>query len=252
VTVGDLVPIPVDATDIEGAADPAQYVIQGCERAKVWLAHVLEHGDIEQIVELKSQAEAIRVYTMSKQLGRDAELSAAEIVRRAERGIGLAIRKGQASGQIRSGQDTRFVGPGRHGDFDRSPISPKTYLPGTTEAVATYAMTDNVSDEQFETALGKAKADGNLSRANVVRTVQAVTTGNHTTRPRRPITDAFRDASYDLVKAAEKVSRLAADDRFPKNAEQVGRTCRHDLLRAADLLSTVIELFSPTTQEGTE
>ncbi|WP_055751031.1 hypothetical protein [Frankia sp. AvcI1] len=47
-----------------------------------------------------TQAEAIRIYTTSKQLGKDAELSAAEIVRRAERGIGIAIRRGQEAGAI--------------------------------------------------------------------------------------------------------------------------------------------------------
>src|SRR6185369_15788693 len=81
------------------------YVVQACERAKVWLAHALEHGGIEQIAELKCQAEAIRVYTMSKQLGLDAQLSAAEVVRRAELGIGLAVRKGQTAGEIRKAGD---------------------------------------------------------------------------------------------------------------------------------------------------
>jgi hypothetical protein len=76
--------LPVLASDpslIEQAADPASYVVLACERAKTWLTQALEHGDIEQIVELKSQAEAIRVYTAQKQIGKDAELAAAEIVR---------------------------------------------------------------------------------------------------------------------------------------------------------------------------
>lgn len=70
-------------------------------------------------------------------------------------------------------------------------------------------------------------------------------------RPRKPLPDAFRTATYDAVKAAERLERLAADDRLPRNAEQVGRTCRHDLLRAADLLATVVDrLSSASTQEG--
>src|SRR6516164_2009608 len=93
--------LAADPGFLERSADPAEFVIQACERAKVWLREVLDHGDIDQIAEVKSQAEAIRVYTMQKQLGKDAELSATEIVRRAERGIGVAIRKGQEAGVIR-------------------------------------------------------------------------------------------------------------------------------------------------------
>ena len=56
--------------------------------------------EIERIAEIKSQAEAVRVYSTQKQLGKDAQLAAAEIVRRAERGIGVAIRRGQQTGEI--------------------------------------------------------------------------------------------------------------------------------------------------------
>jgi len=84
----------------ERSADPAGFVMAACERARAWLREALEHGQIEQIAELKSQAEAVRVYTAQKQLGKDAQLAAAEIVRRAERGIGVAIRRGQAAGEI--------------------------------------------------------------------------------------------------------------------------------------------------------
>lgn len=42
----------------------------------------------------------IRVYTQQKDMGHEAGLSAAEIVRRAERRIGQLIREGQAAGEI--------------------------------------------------------------------------------------------------------------------------------------------------------
>lgn len=172
-----------DPAEIDRIADPAGYVIASCERAKVWLAHALEHGGIEDIVELKSQAEAIRVYTMQKQLGKDAELSAAEIVRRAERGIGLAIRKGQESGEIRKRgvdggprQDYRRNGRLVHVSGDKElqqdAISPRTFFTNAQEVTETYALTDDVPEEQFEAAITKAKAEGNLSRANVVRKVK--------------------------------------------------------------------------------
>lgn len=173
----------IDPSAVEAAADPAQYVVQACERAKTWLAHALEYGDIEDIVELKSQAEAIRIYTMQKQLGKDAELSAAEIVRRAERGLGLAIRKGQAAGEIASRGASEFRGnqhvvvaasaEGHPGNFSNQ-RSPKEFFSGGKDASETYAMTDGVTDEEFEDALDKGRAERNLSRVNVVRKVREV------------------------------------------------------------------------------
>jgi hypothetical protein len=95
----DLV-LAADPGVIERSADPAGFVVQACERAKAWLTEALEHGEIEQIAEIKSRAEAVRVYTAQKQLGQDAQLAAAEIVRRAERGIAVAIRRGQQDEKI--------------------------------------------------------------------------------------------------------------------------------------------------------
>ena len=40
------------------------------------------------------------------------------------------------------------------------------------ERMDAYAVTDNVTDERFETALAEAKAEKNMSRANVVRKVK--------------------------------------------------------------------------------
>jgi hypothetical protein len=179
---GSSLALRVDAADIERAADPGVYVLEACERAKTWLTHALEHGDIDQIVELKSQAEAIRIYTMSKQLGKDAELSAIEIVRRAERGLGMAIRKGQQAGLITSkgtatGPKSDYVRAGKvvHVDGGRTltSISPGQFFQDPTDRACTYAVTDNITDDLFEAAIAEAKAEGNLSRANVVRKVRA-------------------------------------------------------------------------------
>lgn len=68
---------------------------------------------------------------------------------RAERCIGLAIRKGQAEGTIaKRGREKGAVGT----------ISSPTPLVGENqERRDTYAMTDNVSDSDFESALSEAK-----------------------------------------------------------------------------------------------
>lgn len=174
----DLVPF-VSEADIESAADPVGYVVLACERAKTWLAQALEHGDIESIVEIKSQAEAIRVYTQQKELGHDAELSAQEIVRRAERGIGVCIRRGQEAGEItdRSTAAQQRESRARGVDNTSSLARPTDFakpveLSGNQAGI--YALTDEVSNEKFDQAITEAKAEGNLSRANVVRKVKGI------------------------------------------------------------------------------
>ena len=67
--------VAADPQVMERSADPAAFVVQACERAKAWLTEALEHGEIEQIAEVKSQAEAVRVYTTQKQLGLGLDLS---------------------------------------------------------------------------------------------------------------------------------------------------------------------------------
>jgi hypothetical protein len=163
--------LAADPSVIERAADPGEFIIQACDRARTWLREVLEHGDIDQLAECKSQAEAIRVYTMSKQLGKDAQLSATEIVRRAERGIGVAIRRGQQSGEIRRQGQSRLA---RQPGTNRLVASPTDFatedeLRGNGAGI--YHLTDGVSDEAFEEALGEAKAESNLSRANLIRKI---------------------------------------------------------------------------------
>jgi hypothetical protein len=175
----------LDPAEIDAARDPGAFVVLACERAKAWLAEALDKVRPEDIAEFKSQAEAIRVYTVQKNLGKDAQLSATEIVRRAERGLGLAIRRGQAEGSIRS-RETPPKGPSgpyvreRGGrleqvqaavrEHDDGLISPRQFFDNNSQSMSeTYAVTDGVTDEQFESALTEAKAEGNLSRANVVR-----------------------------------------------------------------------------------
>jgi hypothetical protein len=152
---------------VERAADPGEFIVQACERAKTWLTEALEYGDIDSIVESKSQAEAIRVYTTSKQLGMDAQLAATEIVRRAERGIGVAIRRGQQAGAIRRqgqgrGYTQQLPKPTDFASHDE--------LMGNQAGI--YDMTDDVTDGDFEAALTDAKAEQNLSRANLVRKIR--------------------------------------------------------------------------------
>jgi len=242
---------------IERSADPAGFVVQACERAKAWLQEALEHGGIEQIAEIRSQAEAVRVYTAQKQLGKDAQLAAAEIVRRAERGIGLAIRRGQQNGEIARRGDCGSRGaPGVHGGNpgDRRGDhlgSPGSFFRHGDERADAYAMTDRVSDTDFEDAVGEAKAEGNLSRANVVRKIRQRDgappgSGRRVPDPadrsaeaagrRRELIGEFagsgmssRQIGERLGIGDERVRQIAREHRIDIRADAVlGRARRHD------------------------
>lgn len=69
-------------------------------------------------------------------------------------------------------------------------------------------------------------------------------------KKRRPLTDAFKDAGYDLIKIVERVDRLTTDDRFPRNAEQVALINRGDLQRALDLLTTAVDRIPVPNEKG--
>lgn len=105
-------------------------------------------------------------------------LNAAEFVRRAERGLGVAIREGQESGTVAKRGDIGAMGrdgtrgglPGSRRGLDLirpTDLAKSDELSGSRPGI--YAMTDGVSGEQFEEAISEAKAEGNLSRANVAR-----------------------------------------------------------------------------------
>jgi hypothetical protein len=169
----DLV-LAADPQIVERSADPSGFVVAACERARAWLREALETGEIDRIAELKSQAEAVRVYTAQKQLGKDAQLAAAEIVRRAERGIGLAIRRGQAAGEIsrqagHGGNQHRRAETVGSGSCTAKPSDYASPAELTGNGAGIYHLTDGVCDADFEDAVAAAKAEADLSRANVVR-----------------------------------------------------------------------------------
>ncbi|MFP1155563.1 hypothetical protein ACK280_26355 [Mycobacterium sherrisii] len=136
--------------------------------------------DLPGIVEWKAKGAAIQEITKQLQLGKDMQLDAAEFVRRAERGLGVAIREGQQRGDIlRRGQTrTKANQNGELVQYKNSAPSPVDFAASQTELSGTglqpgiYALTDCVSDEQFEEAIAEARREGNLSRAEAWGQIQ--------------------------------------------------------------------------------
>lgn len=117
---------------------------------------------------------AVRAAEFAKRLdlSKDTVLEAQMQQRRWERALGTAIREGQAAGEIRSnGQREGASSPGVSSPAD---YASHNDLNGRgTEKPGIYALTDNATDDQFESALTTARDEGNVSRANVVRKLKA-------------------------------------------------------------------------------
>lgn len=64
---------------------------------------------------------------------------------------------------------------------------------------------------------------------------------------RRALTDSFFDAMFDLAKQVERIERLAEDDRFPRNADQVAARHRNDLIQTIETLSGVLDKMPTST-----
>lgn len=183
VVSGELV--PTDNMAALDALDPQSRevaVTRMLSEARSWLAHAVEATEPQTIANFKAQMATIAEATKQLGLSREIQLDAQEMVRRAERGVGVAIRKGQEEGTVArvgttSGPQSDYMRNGRVVHVDRtgdnSSISRPTDFATEDElARGVYQMTDGVTDEDFETALTEAKSEGNLSRANTVRKIK--------------------------------------------------------------------------------
>ena len=175
----------VPASQIENlpAEVREQAVTMYLASARDRLAEALEATGPHAVAGIK--AEVATVAEMTKQLGlsRECRDDATEMVRRAEFAFKKAIRKGQEEGAIETMEEarrrataTREVNQGRSDrDSLGTLIKPKpTDFATHSElyGVGKGIMQLEATDEEFEGALGDARAEGNLSRANVVRKIR--------------------------------------------------------------------------------
>lgn len=204
------------AAAIDAAADPGEFVVVALERGKSWLAEALAHGDLDALVSAKGWAATLRTATMQKQLGKDAELAATELVRRAERCIGLGIRQGQAAGEV---CDVGQV-PGRPSTPDVVINDIVSRDEWTGNGAGIRHLTDDVSDDQFEQAIEEARAESNLSRSNLVRKVKPEKAkqkppGRHEIHRRSRHIDAERIVNESIAMLEGIASGLALIEDVP-------------------------------------
>lgn len=243
--------VPVDPTSALAVSD---YL----DRARSWLATAVEMTGPAEIAAAKAEiataAEATKQLGLSKEIQQDAQ----EMVRRAEYALGKAIRKGQDEGTIRkkyekSVQYDRWTG--EHRVTGSSTVSPKdfaseTELSGQNGGEGIYALADGVDPERFETAIEAAKAEGNLSRANLVRKVKGKADPSTLTRQQRAdiIEDlgaqgySSRQMPTKVGVSEETVRQIARDFDIEIPADRtVGRTRRINSTQVVENTATALE-----------
>lgn len=150
------------------AADRAVMVTHALHESKQWLAVATKGTDPTPIADFKAWAATVAEMTRQKGLASDIQADALEMVRRAERGLDVAVRNGQASGDISTDAGARWS----VGNPDRiSKPSPRDFFVGGAERSDAHQMGD-LTEQEFEEVIAEAREEGNLSRANVVRKIK--------------------------------------------------------------------------------
>jgi hypothetical protein len=166
VTTADLV--PADNMAALDALDPRSRevaVTRMLSEARSWLAHAVEATEPQTIVNFKAQMATIAEATKQLGLSKEIQVDAREMVVRAERGMGVAIRGGQEQGTVRSLRDNAAIRDANPGDdITRVPsvkdIAPDFYAP---RGGSVAELTDDVTDEDFERAISEAKSEGTVA-----------------------------------------------------------------------------------------
>jgi len=230
-STGELVPVAnIAALDQLAPQDREIAVTKMLGEARSWLAHAMEATQPQTVSEFRAWVATVAETTRQLNLSKEIQLDALEMVRRAERGVGVAIRAGQERGEIRSLDDAR-----QHGVNSRdlvaadNKVSPADAA-GLDQSVLSdyYDLTDEISDEQFDSAVTEAKDDGNLSRANVVRKLKGepaksksqrhqLLRGTRRIDPDRVINATVMDASNIVIDSLLDEVDFAALDRSKLN-----------------------------------
>lgn len=171
-TEGDQFPHSTPSTDVAmlDALPKEQQelaVTMMLDQSKQWLDRAMQATNPARAVsDFRAFVATVAEASKQKKLSEGIQLEATEMVRRAERALGVAIRDGQAKGAIRRN--------GEHSSSSLEKQSPTEFFGenGGQTAHQIYAMTDDVSDEDFEQALAEGREEGNVSRTNIVRKIQ--------------------------------------------------------------------------------
>lgn len=173
------------------------------QQARDWLATAVESTGPEQIARAKAEiataAEATKQLGLSKEIREDAT----EMVRRAEWALRKATQRGQEDGSVAAHGSALIPGARTRGHADTSSSehalpSPKSFFNTQAEYEDAVAM-GKASPQEFEGALSAARADGDLSRANVVRKIRGEDPATERKHQEAELINAFRALLRNLT-----------------------------------------------------
>lgn len=189
--------VPADNMAAIEAMDPETRelaVTQMLTEARSWLAHAVEATEPKTIANFKAQMATVAEATRQLGLSKEIQLDAQEMVRRAEYALARSIRRGQAEGTIastsRQAHRTTYDERAKPSDFAPDV---ELYDRPSQHKAGILSIADNATPERFDEAIAEAKAEGDLSRANVSRKVKGIAKGQTTTGP------TTRDQRADLI-----------------------------------------------------
>ncbi|MFC9765779.1 hypothetical protein, partial [Rhodococcus jostii] len=224
----------VQALSVLDGESQARAVTALLSHSRTGLLAAIAAQDLPGIVEFKAKAAAVQEMAKQLRLGKDMQADAAEFVRRAERGVGAGIREGQGDGTVETNATAARRREQRKQDVatehrgSRLPnardFAKQSELYGPDGSSGIYAMVDGVSDEQFEEALGEARTEGNLSRANVARKCKA--------KAKAPLADP----SPDTPRSEPGVGVPKPFHGFKKNSTEMLDSINHMLQGAVQTL----------------
>lgn len=227
--------VPVDPTNTVAVTD---YLT----RARDWLSRAVEETGPEQIAAAKAEIATAAEATKQLGLSKDIQEDSTEMVRRAEWTLRRSVNQAQERGEVATRAANLIPGgPAAGTPASRSSSDlpgARDFFAGKQEYEDANAMAE-LDPADFDAVIEEAKAEGNLSRANVARKARERTT--RAPAPKRaPLTDSARNAGWDLRKAADRLERIATDDRFAANKDQVAPLLRSHLEKAVEVCQDLL------------
>jgi hypothetical protein len=259
-TTTELVPATMAGLEALAPALREIAVTQYLTDARDRLAFALEATGPAAVAAIKAEiataAEATKQLGLSREIRQDAQ----EMERRAEYTLGKAIRVGQERGEIQRQKDNRHTL--RNGLTDSLKPSPIDFaasheLHGVHGAGFIYAMAE-ATEAEFDAALADARAEGNLSRANVARNVKGVKSNGLTpveklikVRELAPTGRTSGQIAKEIGASEDYVRRIAREAGIEITADKaLGRSRRVDsnqivagTVEAASIPTAALELI---------
>lgn len=145
-------------------------VVAALERARDWLR---DQTSIPVVQDGIALGEALQAVARQRDLGHDAELAAAEIVRRAERRLAELVAEGQARGDIATLSSAAYARENDHEDGAPSACLPKARdIFGGVDLQKHARRFAAVNEDDWNEALDACRTEGAMSRAAVTRHLQ--------------------------------------------------------------------------------